>query len=261
MAYSLRTVAERLVRGVVLRRYINVRNKKIPLFVTPDSQLKYLKCWGNSFDRDLIRIAERFVNSDSIVWDVGANVGVFTFAAVSLADNGVLIALEPDTWLAGLMRRSARLSEYRGRDIRIVPAAVSDRNGIAKFMIAKRGRASNSLAEVGGRSQMGGVRELQYVPTITLDTLLTYMPAPDFVKIDIEGAELMALHGAVQLINNIRPSYYIEVGGNVSDDLYTVFHAASYRAYDGVSGEHVGHCAPNTCFIPEERSDVVASLF
>ena len=39
------------------------------------------------------------------------------------------------------------------------------------------------------------------------------MPQPNFVKIDIEGAELMALKGASTLLARARPTLYMEIAG------------------------------------------------
>lgn len=47
---------------------------------------------------------------------------------------------------------------------------------------------------------------------LTLDVILESQPAPDFVKMDIEAAELLALQGATRLIQEARPVYYIETG-------------------------------------------------
>jgi FkbM family methyltransferase len=38
------------------------------------------------------------------------------------------------------------------------------------------------------------------------------MPRPDFVKVDVEGAELLVLEGAHEMISQVRPVFYIEVG-------------------------------------------------
>lgn len=250
MVGIIRKVAETISRNKVFRRSLTVSGKKIPIYVSPDAQLKYLKLGANAFDTDLVQLAERFVKADSVVWDIGANVGTFTFSAASLIESGTVVAVEADTWLVGVLRMTSGLDDYRNKDIAIVPVAVSNRNAIASFMVAARGRASNALEMACGRSEMGGVREKQYVPTMTLDTLLESFPAPDFVKVDIEGAEYMALQGATKLINEVRPRFYIEVGQNVSPQVFNIFSSASYEGFDSGGVVLDGHCAPNTLFLP-----------
>lgn len=248
----LRTIIERLARGKVLKRKITVSGKATPLYVSPDAQLKYLKLGNEAFDHDLIQIAEKFLREDSVVWDIGANVGVFTFSSAVVASKGTVVSVEADIWLASILRKSARLEQYRDSDIRVLPAAMSSVDGTAKFIIASRGRASNSLESAGGRSQMGGTREEQFVPSLRLDTLLNSMPQPDFIKIDVEGAELMVLQGGTKLINEIRPTFYVEVGNDVSSEVMELFSSSGYIAKSPDGDVLADHCAPNTFFIPKE---------
>ncbi|MDA9831714.1 FkbM family methyltransferase [Akkermansiaceae bacterium] len=249
----IRTLIERLARGKVFKRKINVAGKITPLYVSPDAQLKFLKFGCKAFDSDLVQTAERFLNENSNVWDVGANVGVFTFASASVAPQGTVVAIEADIWLASILRKSARLPSYRESDIRVISVAVSDNDGIAKFNVARRGRASNSLEEASGRSQAGGSREIQFVPTLKLDTLLSSMPKPDFIKIDVEGAELMVLKAATTIISEIRPVFYIEVGEEVSTEIMSLFEIYDYIAVS-LDGELLkGQCEFNTFFIPMEN--------
>lgn len=250
----LRTTLERLSRGKVFKRQVRVNGNKVPLWVSPDAQLKYLKPGINAFDADLIQIAEKLLTIKSNVWDIGANTGVFTFAASAVATQGTIVSIEADIWLAEILRKSAKLEEHKHKDIRVLPVAVSHEISVASFIVAERGRASNALEAVGGRSQMGGSREKQYVPTMTLDALLTAFPHPDFVKIDVEGAELMALQGGKNLISTVRPVFYMEVGDNVSETVFGIFAQEKYVAFDGKSGKLLtDRCANNTFFIPQEN--------
>ena len=128
----LRRITEKLARGRVLKRKMTVCGKATPLFVSPDAQLKYLKPGKEAFDRDLIQIAEKFLREDSVVWDIGANVGVFTFSSAVVASKGTVVSVEADIWLASILRKSARLEQYRDSDIRVLPAAMSSVDGTAK---------------------------------------------------------------------------------------------------------------------------------
>ena len=181
-----RTLIEKISRNKIIFRRIIVCKEKVPVFVSPGAQLKYWKIGKGAFDQDLINIAQRYVNKKSNVWDIGANVGIFTFSAASIT-SGEVLSIEADSWLVTMLRKTAKLNFYKNKNICILPAAISDSKSIAKFMIAERGRACNALESAGGRSMMGGYREMQYVPTITLDSLLESFLPPSFIKIDIEG--------------------------------------------------------------------------
>lgn len=245
----IRRLAERFARGKVLRRTIEVAGRRVPIHVSPDAQLKYLKPGARAFDTDLLELAERRLGGDSVVWDVGSNVGTFAVAAAAIAQNGRVIAIEADIWLAGLLRRTAAEPAYAGR-IEVVPCAVAAAAGVARFVIAARGRASNALEQSGGRSQMGGARAVVLVPTLPLDALLAALPPPSFVKIDVEGAELAVLQGAERLLGEVRPSVYIEVDESSAEAVFALFKRHDYAAIDPADDRPLDRCIENTLFVP-----------
>lgn len=249
LANRIRRAAELLSRGRVIRRRITVRGQVIPLYVSPDAQLKYLK---PSFDRDLIELAERYVERDHVVWDVGANVGTFALAAAHIAVAGTTVAIEPDPFLVELLRRSQGLAETERGALRVLGCAVSELNGVATLDIAGRGRACNALRIAGGRSQMGGVRHSLDVPTLTLDALGDFLPAPNFIKIDVEGAELLVLRGAMRVLERYRPLVYLEVDSDRAGEVARRMAAASYLCFDA-QGAPLPEPAFNTLFVPRER--------
>lgn len=250
----LRTFAERLSRDRAFVRRLPAEFGRTPLFVSPDSQLKYLKPGPLGFDVALLRLARNHIRPDSVVWDVGANVGVFSFAAASLATQGHTIAFEPDPWLADLMGRSQRLTDNRALHLDVVCTAASEHDGISRFHVARRGRASSSLVAVGGRSEMGGTRHELVVPTLRLDTALRDLPTPTFVKIDVEGAEALVLRGAHDLLEQVRPSLYIEVGDATNDEVTARLRAAGYTLYDAdiepAERVEIHRCVFNTLAVP-----------
>jgi FkbM family methyltransferase len=111
--------------------------------------------------------------------------------------------------VARLLRRSARLNP-QAAPVEVVPCAVAQNLGLARFEIAVRSRASNAL-EGFQLSQGGGVRELETVVTVSLDWLAHRLPPPDVLKIDVEGAELNVFRGARQLLQAKRPILIFEL--------------------------------------------------
>jgi FkbM family methyltransferase len=213
----MRRLAERLLRNASLRRRLP---SGAVIWVSPDSQLKYLR---REFDRDLVRLAKDHTGPGSVVWDIGANCGVFAFSATQAKS---VVAVEADPFLCHLLQRSVLANDPS--NVTVLPGAISEAVGIAEFAIASRGRASNFLVQHGGRSQSGGRRGTLLVPTITLDTMLEKLSPPTFVKIDVEGTEASVLRGASRLLSDIRPTFYIEVGQDSEDECRRLFDQAGY---------------------------------
>jgi FkbM family methyltransferase len=207
----LRGIAERISRRVVLKRRLPAKVGGNVVFVTPDASLRFWRRNLTAADPALFDIAAELVRPGEVVWDIGANVGLFTFAAAALAGaTGRVLAVEPDTWLVELLRRSARLNLGTRARVDVLPAAVADVVGIGQLHIARRGRSSNYLSGAG-LSQAGGSRGVQQVVTVTLDWLLEHYGAPTLVKIDVEGAEDRVLRGAARLLSTVQPVILCEV--------------------------------------------------
>lgn len=211
-----------------------------PILVSPDATLSY---WKPGLRSDLFDFAREFVKPGHTVWDIGANVGLFSVAAAHQATHrGTVVAVEADLWLAGLLRRSAALQSPGSASILVIPAAASDQPGIASFNIVQRGRASNYLADREAESEngqdrpvAGGIREQVPVFALTLDALLDLgLPAPHVLKIDVEGAEARVLQGANRILAESRPVILCEVwaknGGHRTVTGLLARHR--YRLYD-----------------------------
>lgn len=253
----LRKIAERLSREKVFIRKLPSEFFETSLFVSPDAQLKFLKPGALAFPKELLDTALEHVREGDVVWDIGANVGVFTFAAASLVGSrGHILAVEPDIWLANLIQKSAKLSSNQGLSIDVLPVAIAENCGIEAFLVAARGRASNCLENSGGRSQSGGFRARNLVPTFSLDKLLTISEKPSFIKIDVEGAELLVLKGAKKILSESRPIIYCETGLEYRKEVTEIFHSFRYSVFDGSlpKQERMKNekCAFNTLAYPTE---------
>ena len=109
--FSVRRYLESLSRGVVFRRRLPANLGGASVWVTPESRLRFWYPGLGSNDPWLLNMARQFIRPNDRVWDVGANVGLFAFAASYTA--GQVLAVEPDAVLVNLLRRTARnLGDY-----------------------------------------------------------------------------------------------------------------------------------------------------
>ena len=251
----IRSLLRRYSRGKAIRRRLPVRFGKRSLYLSPDSALSYLKHNWADGSQALLTAAEKYVADGANVWDIGGNVGVFTFAAAHIAGtDSEVVSVEADPFLASLLQKTAIHADNHDRNVSVICAAISDHAGLARFMIANRGRSSNSLEQSGHRSQAGGTRYVQYVPTITLDSLLTSFAAPQVIKIDVEGAETLVLQSAERVLTECRPLVYVEVGSQQNEGVTSIFKKHDYRLFNGDSDDEreISSCVYNTLAVPSE---------
>ena len=221
----LRSLAERFSRNVVLRRRLPSDLGGRNIYVTPDSALRYWHWDLERVDPELLGIVRNFVPQNSVVWDVGANVGLFAFSSASRART--VLAVEPDPWLSSLLARSA--AEFG--NVQVLTAAVGESPGLLELNIAQRGRSANFVGGFGTK-QSGGPRFVQTVIGVTLDWLAERFPLPDILKIDVEGMEARVLAGGQQLLRRSRPIIISEVLSQNVSSVTEQLAAAGYRFYD-----------------------------
>lgn len=254
---AARWLGEHLSRGVVVRRRMPRRVGGAILHVTPEASMRYWYRSLGSIDPSLLDLALEWVRRGDVVWDIGANVGYFAFAAAGLAGvRGKVLAVEPDCWLVTLLQRSVRANNAHIASVEVIPAAVSNRLGIERFHIAARGRAANYLAN----SNLGAERTSAHtvlVPTVTLDSLLSRFAPPSILKIDVEGAEAQVIESAEQLLGTVRPIVICEVGSENSPYVSKRLLAHDYLLYDAAcpraQRQPLPHAPWNTLAVPRNR--------
>ena len=239
---SFRRWAERMSRGVVLRRRLPSKFGRLPLYVTPEAGLRYWLAMSR-VDPTLYSMVEELVRPGVTVWDIGANVGLFSFCAASLSgQSGFVLSVEPDLWLAQLVDRSSqKLSPGRRKcsRVQVLCASVSDSNRVTELNIPERARSSNHLVDAFGSTQAQGSRCTQLTVSLTLDFLLEHFPPPSVLKIDVETHEANVLRGATRLLKEVRPTVWCEVSHENSDEVTRLLHEAGYQLYGAAIRPHV----------------------
>jgi FkbM family methyltransferase len=145
---------------------------------------------------------------DAVVYDVGANVGFLTLVCARLVGaGGYVYAFEPEFGNAALIRHNLRSN-------RVSHALV-----VARAVGASTGTTELQLAGYSGGHVLAGsppppdLVAIVPVEAVSLDDFVRLPGArpPDVVKIDVEGAELAVLNGAVELLAAQRPILLMEL--------------------------------------------------
>ena len=257
---GIRSLAERISKRIVLRRRLPAEFGGGRLFVSPGHS--GLRFWRRDLwrvDPSLLRVAQEFIAPGMTVWDVGANIGLFTFCAAGRAGpGGAVLAIEADVDNVATLLRSRRQMDRRSyAKVEVLPVAVSGPGQrFARFQIATRSRTTNALAGYG-LVPAGEFSEERQVPVFTVDELLNHFEPPAFVKVDVEGAEPQVLAGAERLLRDVRPALFLEVAPESPDRqaLATRLAQFGYRMFDTdePKGSRKPHALPpwNCLCLPE----------
>jgi FkbM family methyltransferase len=227
----LRTSLEKISKNVTLKRKLPEQFENREIIVTPGSALRYWKKDLYQIEKHLFDNVLEVVNEGDVVWDIGANIGLYSLSSASIVgSSGFILAVEPNDKTAKLIRRSAE--NFPDRTIKVLSAAVSEELGIEEFCIAKRGNSTNFLQSSGGSTQTGGVVSKYPVITVSLDWLLESFRKPDVIKIDVEGGELGVLKGASKILTEVRPIIVCEITERNQEEATAIFKKHNYKMYN-----------------------------
>jgi FkbM family methyltransferase len=149
------------------------------------------------------------VASGSTFYDIGANVGFFTLVAAKIVGaEGVVVAFEPLPANVRQLEKNVALNALN--NVTVIPTAVGSIEGLAGLVLGDDARDNSRLSD----GQTGGEDEIE-VPVTTVDAAVREhdLRMPDVIKIDVEGAEIDVLRGALETIRRSRPLIVVEVHG------------------------------------------------
>jgi FkbM family methyltransferase len=160
-------------------------------------------CWLGIYEYKKQAIFSELVAEGSIVFDIGAHVGFYTLLSSELVGSkGKVFAFEPVPDNIFYLKNHLQLNHIE--NVSIIEAAVSEHNG---YMYFDEGRTSMQ----GYISHKGKL----LVRNVSLDELHLKgdIPTPDFLKIDVEGAELLVLQGMRTILNHYHPIIFLATHG------------------------------------------------
>jgi len=220
---------------------------------------------GGSFLRYLTGDAEpevqealaELIKPGQTVYDVGANIGFFTILCSRLVGpQGRVYAFEPIPENLAALRHNVKLNDLS--NVTIVEKALSSSTGTAEMFVSPWS-AFHSLNVEGATKQDDHGRQVGEitVQTVTLDEFVQGegVRAPDLVKIDVEGAELIVVAGMRETLRSVEPLLLCELH-DTNLDYGEFVDSIDYRVrvIDGESPD-LAHATrnPHTIAWPRER--------
>jgi FkbM family methyltransferase len=174
--------------------------------------------WTGAYESDLAQAVASSVTKGDVCYDIGAYRGFFS-GVFAMAGAGQVVAFEP------FPANCEQLERMRAANPRLPltfeRAAVGNEQGTVEFNVMPE-FSMGKLASSNFQEEVSGTAVLK-VSLKTIDGLILSgkYPAPQVIKIDVEGAEIDVLQGGRKTLEDEKPVLFIEAHSDALRDQCT----------------------------------------
>lgn len=173
----------------------HVRFEGMDLLVFLSDDLGWELAAGLPYEPYQWKALKDLIQERDVCFDVGASIGLYSLLMSDVCRDGKVVAFEPHPLTYRVLELNIQLNERE--NVETEPLAIADHSGPCRLYLA-RDTAFSGLADTARRP-------VDKIVGVAGETLDMYCEAtacfPDVVKLDVEGAELLALAGAAAVLN------------------------------------------------------------
>jgi FkbM family methyltransferase len=178
---------------------------------------------------------QHYLRPGMVFYDIGSNIGFFSLLAARIVGkDGRVVAFEADPEIAARLREHVTRNDFRA--ISVEEKAVWSEPSTVFF--ARTDPATSPDRGLGHIVATGAADTIQ-VDAVSLDDYVQIEPAPDFVKCDVEGAEVEVFRGAQRLLTEKRPGILCEMHSDANRRLLLEMFAGFGYACKSLDEHHV----------------------
>lgn len=187
------------------------------------------------FEYETLHLFSQRLQVGDVVLDIGANIGLFSLlGAKVVGSQGKVFAFEPSQKTFDALNRNIQLNNFQ--NITPVKLALSDVNGVISL-----GDVENDAYNFIDIKAKNNTPTTEQVPMLRLDDWVktANIARVNFIKIDIEGAELLCFKGAAETLRHHRPTIIMECDERWCKRFdYKVYDVLTYLAQFGYEFEN-----------------------
>ena len=159
------------------------------------------------YEPEETRVMDILVEHSRNILDVGANIGLYSIRFAKRCPNAKVFAFEPMPISHAFLQRNVAANAVGAR-VTTFNYGLSETGGAVEFFISPAAGTNASLKNVAGAQDATSVIGL----TLTLDQWVHNQKiAPDFIKCDVEGAELLVFRGGRATLEKHKPIVFAEL--------------------------------------------------
>jgi FkbM family methyltransferase len=215
-----------IIRFIGSHRFLSRRLRKYqPLFssleISKDFELyfdpkdlygpSYYVMYGKTpsflkYEKELKDDVVSYLKENDVFFDVGANIGLISFYVKNQRPSIKIHAFEPGNTVHSCFKNTIDHNHFK--NVTLIKKGVADKVGVAEFFIDPKSTGGSSISRAHKDVDNNNIER------IDLTSLDAYVQesgvVPNFVKVDVEGAENLVVAGAQELVKNHRPVFIIE---------------------------------------------------
>jgi FkbM family methyltransferase len=210
------------------------RNLKMILAIGDKSKPQETYYWLGLCELDVQRLFTKIIKNGFVVYDVGAFLGFHSLlAARFVGPSGRVYAFEPYPKNIKRINSHILLNKMQDR-VFCIPRAITDKNGQALCQHLGQDDVIR-FTNIDCAEKVPLTADSLVAETIYLDEFVFQEghPAPNLIKIDVEGQELKVLLGARRLLQEFKPVIICELhSAKLAQQIYEELRRAEYRIQD-----------------------------
>lgn len=196
---------------------------------------------GWTFDIEIVNLVKRYAREGTVILDVGANFGQMSVLfSRMVGDTGKVYSFEADDFVFEILQKNIEANRRTGKIVPIF-GAVHHTAGETLFFPVQDFERFPTYGSYGIDYNGGPGRP---VKTVTIDSLNIEDPI-SFLKVDIQGGDLLALRGAVETIKRHRMPIIFEYECAFEDEFKMSFQdyvdfvqSINYRFEKNIGGQN-----------------------
>ena len=180
-------------------------------------------------ETSLQNFLKKKLTAGDIAFDIGSNIGYTSILASKLVgEKGRVYSIEPinDNFL--ILKKNIQLNKCK--NIIAIKKAISNEEGEVEFLIPENGEELSMSSMVWNKKSTNVRKQLAKAITIDNDTELGSL-SPKTIKIDVEGAEGLAIEGMKKLITRCKPKIYLECSNLGRETTWGIMKSLNYSCF------------------------------
>ena len=199
---------------------------------TVEENQLFWKGLEEGWEKKSIELWMKLAQQSNVIFDIGANTGVYSLVAKAINPKSKVFAFEPLPAVFEILDKNNKLNNF---DIQCVPLAVSNFTGNANVFLEQNTDFAYSVTVNKSLLSEDTPQKELAIKTITLNEFIekNNIEEIDLIKIDVETHEPEVLEGFNSYLKKFKPDMIIEAWSeDTIDTLNSILKDTEYLYFD-----------------------------